>query len=149
MGRWSVIWRIGLCGLATGLVINAVEWIAHRWLLDARWRVAFHALGREPVGWGTFIPANFWLGILAISGYRWATRRYGPGSRTALRVSIAVWLVFWVIPTAALQPLHLFPGSLLGLIMLVGLLDAPVGTLVGAWLFDRVAARRHETDRTP
>jgi hypothetical protein len=139
MSRRAVAWRVVLCGLVAGLIINIIEWGAHHWVLDADWRSAFHALGKEPKGWSTFIPANFWLGVLAVFGYRWCAAHYGPGIRSALRTSVVVWLVFWVIPMLALQPMELFPNRLLALTVIVGLIDAPAGTIVGAWLFDRIS----------
>lgn len=126
-----------MAGLAAGALVNACEWAAHHWWLDAAWAQAFAALGKTPTGWSSFIPANFWLGILAVLGYRWATRFYGPGPQTALRTAAAVWLIFWVIPTLALQPLAIFPDRLLMCTMLVGIGDAGAGTFLGAWLYDR------------
>lgn len=129
--------RLVVAGLAAGALVNACEWAAHHGWLDAAWTQAFAALGKTPTGWSSFIPANFWLGILAVLGYRWATRFYGPGARTALRTAVAVWLIFWVIPTLAMQPLHIFPDRLLMWTILVGIADAAAGTFLGAWLYDR------------
>lgn len=141
--------RLVLAGLAAGLVINACEWAAHHWWLAADWTEAFAALGRTPTGWSTFIPANFWLGILAMLGYRWATRFYGAGMRTAVRTALVVWLVFWVIPTMALQPMRLFPDRLLVWTILVGMADAAAGTILGAWLYDRARWRSPATGQRP
>lgn len=142
MSRGVLALRIAISGLIAGGVINLCEWGAHRWLLDAEWRAAFHALGKEPRGWTAFIPANFWLGILAVWAYRWSSQRYGSGPRSALRVSLVCWLVFWVIPMLSMEPMQIFPDRLLGLTILIGLVDAPAGTFFGAWVFDRVSPLR-------
>lgn len=139
--------RLVIAGLVAGLVINACEWAAHHGWLQAAWTEAFAALGKTPTGWSTFIPANFWLGILAILGYRWATRFYGAGMQTAARTAVVVWLIFWVIPMLAMQPMKLFPDVLLLWTIAVGAADAAVGTLLGAWLYDRARWRSPGLDR--
>jgi hypothetical protein len=141
MRRLGALVPLGLAGLLAGLVINVCEWAAHRWWLDAAWQAAFAALGRTPRGWSTFITANFLLGIVAVSGYRWLAAREGAGSRTLVRTAVAVWAVFWVIPMLALQPLALFPDHLLWLTILVGALDAPLGTVVGVRMYEWLRQR--------
>ncbi|HET7460954.1 MAG TPA: hypothetical protein VFJ82_06890 [Longimicrobium sp.] len=141
--------RLIVAGLAGGALVNACEWAAHHWWLDAAWTEAFAALGKTPTGWSSFIPANFWLGILSVLGYRWASRFYGPGRQTALRTAVAVWLVFWVIPTLAMQPLHIFPDRLLMWTILVGVGDGAAGTFLGAWLYDRARWSAREPGPRP
>jgi hypothetical protein len=101
--------RLLFGGLAAGLVINAIEYLVHGMFLDAQWTAAFAALGKTPTGWTTFIPANFLVGIIAIWVYARLSPSYGPRPKTAVRAALAVWVVFWVVPEAALQPLNLFP----------------------------------------
>jgi len=127
--------RLILGGLAAGLVINAMEYLVHGMFLDAQWTAAFAALGKTPTGWTTFIPANFLVGIIAIWVYARLGPSYGPGPKTAVRAALAVWLVFWVVPEAALQPLNLFPNALLLTVVAVGLLDSIPAVLLGAWIY--------------
>src|SRR5207248_1264253 len=68
-------------------------------------------------------------------GYRWMSELYGSGFRTAVR-AVIVWIIFWVIPTGAMQPLALFPNRLLAWTVLVGLFDGGLAALLGAWLYD-------------
>ena len=125
-------------GLIAGAVINLCEWGVHAVWLDDAWREAFAALGKTPTGWSTFIPANFCVGILAVWGYRWLSELYGSGFRTAVRTALMVWIIFWVIPTGAMQPLALFPSRLLVWSVLVGLFDGGLAALLGAWFYDRM-----------
>jgi len=127
--------RLILGGLVAGLVINAIEYVVHGMFLDAQWTAAFAALGKSPTGWTTFIPANFLVGIIAIWVYTRLRPGYGPGPKTAVRAALAVWLVFWVVPEAALQPLNLFPNSLLLTVIAVGLLDSIPAVLLGASIY--------------
>jgi hypothetical protein len=130
--RWK---RVILGGLAAGVVVNAFEYGGHRVVLDAAWTAAFRALGKTPAGWSTFIPANFLVGILMVWLYARLRPQYGGGPKTALRSGLATWAVFWVIPTMALMPLDLFPNALLAAIIALGLVDANLAALLGAWLY--------------
>ena len=129
--------RLWFGGIAAGLLINAIEYFVHGMLLDAQWTAAFAALGKTPTGWTTFIPANFLLGVISVWLYTRLCPSYGPGSKTAVRAALAVWVVFWVIPEMALLPLNLLPASLLFTVIAVGLLDAVPAALLGAWMYRR------------
>ena len=127
--------RVILGGLVAGVVINAVEFFVHGVILDQKWTAAFAALGKTPTGWATFIPSNFLVGVVAVWLYAFIRTRYGAGPKTAVRAGLAAWVVFWVIPTMALMPLELFPNRLLLTVIGVGVMDAIVATLLGAWLY--------------
>ncbi len=129
--------RVLFGGVAAGLVINAIEYLVHGIFLDAQWTAAFAALGKAPTGWTTFIPANFLVGIISVWVYTRMSPNYGSGPKTAVRAALAVWVVFWVIPEMALQPLKLFPSSLLFTVIAVGLLDSIPAVLLGAWIYRR------------
>jgi hypothetical protein len=127
--------RVVLGGLAAGVIINAFEYGGHRVLLDEAWTAAFRALGKTPTGWAVFLPANFFVGMLMVWLYARVWPRYGAGLKTALRVGLAGWVVFWVIPLMAMAPLDLFPYRLLFLAIGLGFVGANLGALVGAWLY--------------
>ena len=122
-------------GLLAGVVINAGELVLHRVILQERWTAAFETLGKHPTGWTTFIPANFLVGVLTVWLYARLRPRFGPGPRTALRAGLAMWVIFWVIPTLALVPLELFPNQLLFLIIAGGVINAHLAALLGAWVY--------------
>jgi hypothetical protein len=128
-------WRVIVGGLVAGVVVNVFEYGGHRVLLDDAWTAAFRALGKTPAGWSTFIPANFWVGFLMVWLYARLRPRYGAGPKTALRSGMAAWAVFWVIPMMAMMPLDLFPNYLLFLVIALGLVDANLAVLAGAWLY--------------
>lgn len=133
--------RLMFGGLTAGLLINAVEYLVHGVLLDPQWRAAFAALGKTPKGWTTFIPSNFLVGIIGIWVYTKFLTRYGPGLKTAIRSAFSIWIVFWVIPIMALQPMDLFPNVLLLTTIAVGLLDSIPAVLLGAWIYGPRLAR--------
>ena len=127
-------------GLTAGLVINILEWQAHHKWLDAEWTAAFAAIGKVPKGWEVFIPANFWLGILLVWGYSWFKNHYPSRTGALARATVAGWLIFWVIPMLALMPLDIFPNRLLAMVIAVGAVDGTLAVVVGAWIYDRLAA---------
>ena len=132
----SINWgRVVWAGLAAGLIVNAFEYGGHRVYLDDAWTAAFRALGKTPTGWSTFIPANFFIGILLVWLYARLRPRYGRGPKTALRSGLATWVVFWVIPLMAIVPMDLFPISLLAAAIALGVVDVGLAVLLGAWLY--------------
>ena len=124
-----------LGGLIAGSLINVAEYFIHGVLLDKQWTAAFAALGKTPTGWTIFIPSNFLIGIIGVWVYTKLRPNYGPGPKTALRSALSIWIVFWVIPEMALQPMHLFPNVLLFTTIAVGLLDSIPAILLGAWIY--------------
>jgi hypothetical protein len=121
-------------GLTAGLVINTGEYGGHGLLLNDPWTAAFHALGRAPTGWSTYIPGNFAVGIFMVWLYVQLRPWYGTGPKTALRSGLAVWAVFWVIPMLAIMPMGLFPNTLLAIVMALGFVDVSLAVLLGAWI---------------
>lgn len=82
--------RVLFGGIAAGLIINAIELLFHRVLLDKQWTAAFAALGKKPTGWTTFIPSNLLLGVLG-------ELRFSPSKRRVMPLEIAgvqFWLPF-------------------------------------------------------
>jgi hypothetical protein len=127
--------RVVFGGIAAGLVIDAIELLFHRVLLDKQWTAAFAALGKKPTGWSTFIPSNFLLGSFAVALYAWLRPRYSSTWKSAALAGSAVWLVFWVIPTVALMPLNLFPNRLMLTIIGIGVVDLLLAVPVGIWAY--------------
>lgn len=127
--------RLVVSGLVAGVIVNAFEYGGDRVVFNDEWTAAFHTLGKEPAGWSTFIPANFFVGFLLIWLYCRLRARYGKGPMTALRAALPVWVVFWVIPLLAMAPMDLFPNRLLFIAIALGVVDVPLAALVGAWLY--------------
>ena len=126
-----VVWG----GLASGLIVNVFEYGGHRVYLDDAWTAAFRALGKTPTGWSTYIPANFFKGILLVWLYARLRPRYGRGPKTALRAGLATWVVFWAIPLMAIVPMDLFPIGPLAAAIALGIVDVGLAVLLGAWLY--------------
>lgn len=139
MTKWP---QAAIAGLAGGGVVNAIEWIAHRVWLDPEWTRAFAALGRPPMGWSSFVVANFLVPGIAIWTYSWLGRFYGRTASTAVRTAALIWIVFWVIPMLGMQPMNIIPNYLLAMVILVGALDGIAGILPAIWLYERLTQER-------
>jgi hypothetical protein len=138
----SINWRrVWLGGLAAGLVMNVSEAALHGGMLGTDAATLFKRFGvpDTPVGWQlpALVAATFVVGVTAVWLYAAIRPRYGPGPRTAICAGIAVWILA-----------HLWSGVYLGagftglitprlawLPVPWGLIEAPLGTLVGAWLY--------------
>src|SRR5215831_2581998 len=67
-------------------------------------------------------PLIFWSAQLEFGFTAKFRSNYGPGPRTALRSAVSIWAIFWAVPMMALQPMHLFPDSLIFTTIVVGVL---------------------------
>lgn len=127
--------RLVWTGLVAGLIVNIFEYGGHRVYLDDAWTAAFRALGKTPTGWSTFIPANFFIGILLVWLFARFRPRYGSYLKAALRSGLATWVVFWAIPLGSFVPMKLFPNSLVAAAIALGVVDVGLAVLVGGWLY--------------
>jgi hypothetical protein len=138
--------RVLLGGLVAGTVMNASEAALHRGVLGpaaaalfARYQVADLA---SAVAMVSLILVTYVLGTASVWLSAAIRPRFGPGPTTAIIAGLAVWVMA-----------HLWSGvylgmGFMGLIMprlafvpvLWGLVEAPLGTLAGAWVY-RESAR--------
>jgi hypothetical protein len=133
--------RIVLGGLAAGLVMNVGEAALHGGILGADAARQLKAFGlpetQQPWQLPALVAMTFVLGIASVWLYAAIRPRYGAGAKTAACAGLAVWVLA-----------HLWSGVYLGagyasfvtprlafLPVAWGLIEAPLGTLVGAWLY--------------
>lgn len=135
--------RVLLGGIAAGIIIDVIEFLLHGVVLASDWRQAMANLGRpmqETVGDMVFyVLLGLIYGILAVWLYAAIRPRYGAGPLTALVAGFALWLLAYLLPTLSWMALNLFPGRLLAIALLVGLVEILIATLAGAWLYKESA----------
>jgi hypothetical protein len=134
MGK--INWRgVILGGLLAGVVINVVEFVLHGVLLEEAWQAAMAALGKSSEGSGMwiFVAIGFLTGILAVGLYASIRPRFGPGPKTGACAGLWVWALAYLMPTLGNIPLDVYPNSLMFSATVVGLIEVPVATVVGAW----------------
>lgn len=137
--------RVILGGLVAGLIMNISEFVLHAMVLaedGRRIMQEWHRLGllatTEPdptmILW--LVALTFVLGILAVWTYAAIRPRYGAGPKTALCAGLAVWAMSYfysVVFVFAAVPI--FPARLVWLPLVWSLIEVPIATLAGAWLY--------------
>jgi hypothetical protein len=96
------------------------------------------ALGRPAMGGSTiaiFVIMGFALGIAAVWTYAAIRPRFGAGARTAVCAGLLVWFFSYLYNVVGLIPLELFPTSMLTIAIAWGLVEVPLATVAGAWLY--------------
>ncbi len=85
----------------------------------------------------SLILTTFVLGIASVWLYAAIRPRYGPGARTAIVAGLAVWVLahVWSGVYLGMGFIGLIPPKLAYLPIAWGLVEAPLGTLAGAWLY--------------
>jgi uncharacterized membrane protein len=131
--------RVILGGLLAGLIINVIDFLVNTFLLKERWAAAMEALGK-PATMNSpqiiaFLVVGFLVGIMMIWLYAAIRPRYGAGCKTAFCAGSAVWVIGYLLPTITPVVLHIFPRRLMAIGVLVGLVEAVLGAVAGAWLY--------------
>ncbi len=131
--------RVLLGGIVAGVVVNVVEYTLHAVILDPDWKAAMAALGQptqeDPADIMIYVGLGFLIGILAVCYYAAIRPRFGAGPKTAVFAGLGVWLLAYLVPTIGMVPSGLFPNRLLWLPVVVGIVELPLATMVGAWLY--------------
>jgi hypothetical protein len=140
--------RVLLGGLAAGLVMNVSEFVLHalvlaedgRRLLD-QWRRLGVPVREDAALLLQLIAATFGLGLLAVWLYAAIRPRYGAGPRTALRAGLAVWALSYLYSGIYVWAgIGAVPPVLTWLPVAWSLVEVPLATLLGAWIY-RESAR--------
>ncbi len=131
-------WIIG--GVVAAIILFVVDFIVNGIILMEQWTAAMAALQRPAMG-GTvgeivvFAILNLVIGLTAVWIYIGIRPRFGAGPKTALCAGIATWLLGYLVPNAFLLATGLFPVHLLWTIIIIALIQVPVATVIGAWLY--------------
>ena len=131
--------RVILGGIVAGFIIDVVQWLVNGIVLGPAWRQAMEALGRPiaetPARSIFYVLLGFAYGFLAVGAYASIRPRFGAGPITALYAGLGVWLLGYCLPNLMWVPMGLFPGRLLAVAMLIGLVEILLATAAGAWLY--------------
>ncbi len=137
MGKinWS---RVVLGGLLAGVVLNVVDWLMYGVWLKQDLAAAMQAIGK-PASMDNLIPWFVFLDFVSGIGLLWvyaAIRpRFGPGVGTAVIAGVAVWFFIGLLHALGEAPMQLMPQRLYTLTTCVALIQLPVATVVGAYLY--------------
>jgi hypothetical protein len=128
-------------GLLAGLVMNISEAALHGGMLGQDGMELFISVGvpHNPQTWQlvSLILMTFVLGIASVWFYAAIRPRYGAGPKTAICAGLAVWVFahLWSGVYMAAGFTGLITPKLAWLPVAWGLVEAPLGTLAGAWLY--------------
>ena len=141
MGKINLV-RVIFGGLVAGLVINIGEFLLNEPILGSQWRAAMESLNRPPIGnqaIAYFVILGFALGMVAVYLYAAIRPRFGAGPRTAVCAGLLVWFFAYLYSGVGMMAMGLVPRSLLLIGIAWGLLEVPIATVLGAWLYKEEA----------
>jgi hypothetical protein len=135
--------RVILGGLVAGLVMNASEAFLHAGVLGEDgaklvedWKRLGLELDIRPSLLFWLIGITFVLGILAVWTYAAIRPRFGPGPKTALCAGLAVWAMSYLYAAVYIDAgIVVWPPKLTWLPVAWGLVEIPLATLLGAWVY--------------
>jgi len=140
MGRINVK-RVLAGGLVAGLVINVGETILNAFFLAGAYaeRMTAYGVSESPYSVPIFTVYGFLLGIVAVWLYALARPRLGPGPKTAVIVGLGVWFLY----SGSFADFHLaipvFPSYVPLANLAWGLVELPLATVAGAWVYREVS----------
>ena len=142
--------RVILGGLLAGVVINFVEYITNGVVLNNAWAQVMQSLGKPPLTVSSILLFNVWgflMGIASVWLYAAIRPRYGIGPATAIRAGVAAWVMSVFLVTVTNYAIGFVPVRLLVITSLVELVEIPVATVVGAWLYKEDEAQTPAVSR--
>jgi hypothetical protein len=139
MGKINVSrWILG--GVVAAVILFVIDFILNGMILAQQWNDAMAAL-QKPAMTPTagaiimFAVLNLIVGLTAIWIYVGIRPRFGPGVTTAIYAGLATWLLAYAVPNVGLLVFDLLPAGLVWAAVIVGVIQVPVATVAGAYLY--------------
>lgn len=132
--------RVIIGGVAAGLVMLLTEMLCFGGIFNEQIKTAMTALGKDFESGGMdqfafFLSYALVMGITMVWLYATLRPIYGPGSRTAMKAGMVVWVLVFLVGALGYAANDLFPLPLLGLMMVVGVVETQLAAWVGGWLY--------------
>jgi len=137
MGNINIT-RVILSGLLAGLVICFGEYILGWLILGGQWAEVLAAAGVEDLGGGqivSFAVVALLYGIALIWIYAAIRPRFGPGAKTAIVAGLTLWVVAYLLVSAYVSIIGVYPVGLLLAGTVWALFELPIAALAGAWFY--------------
>lgn len=125
-------------GFLAGLVMWVIEGIGSVLYMDeAQTALEAHNLSMD-------LSASFMMmtvlvsliaGLVLIFVYAAIRPRFGPGPRTAVIAAVALWFGGYLLSLIGYGMMGLYPGALLTIWAVIGLVEMILGGLVGGWFY--------------
>ncbi|MGP8246785.1 MAG: hypothetical protein ACLQVN_19980 [Bryobacteraceae bacterium] len=131
--------RVILGGLLAGVIIDVIEWVTNGVVFAGDWADVMKHLGSTTnFSVKQIVALNVWgflIGIAMVWLYAAIRPRFGEGPKTAVLAGFAMWFMAYALGGAFPVFTHLFPLRLAVVTTLIGLVEAVVAALAGAWLY--------------
>lgn len=137
MGNINIT-RVILSGLLAGLVICLGEYILGWLILGGQWAEVLAEAGVEDLGGGqivSFAVVALLYGIALIWIYAAIRPRFGPGAKTAIVAGLTLWVVAYLLVSAYVSIIGVYPVGLLLAGTVWALFELPIAALAGAWFY--------------
>jgi hypothetical protein len=138
--------KVVLGGLAAGVVLGVIDFIANKYVLGARMIAEMNAFkpgfaDAMTQGNAVYIALalDFILGIALVWAYAAIRPRFGPGARTAVYAALLLWVALLVAYYQFLA-LGIMSSGLWWTFAFIGLVNLLLAAWVGGWLYSEDAA---------
>ena len=133
--------RALLGGIVAGIVLSTGEFVLNEKVLGAQMK-AFFALHNFKQPAGTFVPIavglTVVLGVVIVLGYAAIRPRFGPGPKTAIIAALFAWFGVYVYTGIINAMLFAIPANTMLIVLVWGLVEYILATLIGAALYAEV-----------
>jgi hypothetical protein len=136
------IGRVILGGFVAGVIINLFEFVLNGIILNNQWTDLMASINRPVLGLHEIIIFNvigFVMGLVAVWTYAAIRPRFGIGIKTAVYAALLTWITAYVLATGTPYVMGVFTLEMSLTLVLVGLVEIIVATIVGAWLYREAA----------
>jgi hypothetical protein len=127
-----------LGGIVTGIILTIGEFVLNDIILGPHIEADMKRMGITPPGGGfaaLAVTLTLIFGIVAILIYAMMRARLGPGPKTALLTALILWFCLYAYSGTINMLLINVPPKLILMILGWGLIEYPLGILVGASLY--------------
>ena len=127
--------KVLIGGLIAGVVLNVIDYLMFGMALQAQMNAAMQALGKPPIGGAQiiwFVVLDFVAGLTLVWLYAAMRPRFGAGPGTATKTGVAGWVLAVLLPGIFMWKAGLQPQNLTVISLLVGLVEWPLATVIGA-----------------
>lgn len=135
--------RMLLGGLLAGLVIGVGEYILSELILGGQWAEVLTETGTGQFGGGQIAGlaiVALLYGIALVWIYVAIRPRFGPGPKTAVVAGLTMWVVAWLLVSAYLIVIGVYPAGLMIAATVWGLFELLIAAVAGAWLYQESEA---------
>jgi hypothetical protein len=134
--------RVILGGFVAGVIINVFEFVLNGILLADQWPGVMAAINRPALGMHDIVVFNivgFVTGIVAVWTYAAIRPRFGAGVMTGVYAGLLTWVTAYALASVPPVVMGVYPHHMALVLVVVGLVEIVVATVVGAWLYKEAA----------